>query len=58
VGLLNNGTEDTKGTPVHQEAYKLWRKTSQSTLSAMWKRELLNSVADVVVTDGSQETLC
>ncbi len=23
VGLLNNGTEDTKGTPVHQEAYKL-----------------------------------
>ncbi len=53
VGLLNNGTEDTKGTPVHQEAYKLLaEEKSINFIGNVEARELLNSVADVVVTDG------
>ena len=53
VGLLNNGTEDTKGTPVHQEAYKLLAEDkSINFIGNVEARELLNSVADVVVTDG------
>ncbi|NQN87381.1 phosphate acyltransferase PlsX [Streptococcus suis] len=53
VGLLNNGTEDTKGTPVHQEAYKLLSEDkSINFIGNVEARELLNSVADVVVTDG------
>ena len=51
VGLLNNGTEDTKGTPVHQEAYKLLAEDkSINFIGNVEARELLNSVADVVVT--------
>ncbi len=53
VGLLNNGTEDTKGTPVHQETYKLLAEDkSINFIGNVEARELLNSVADVVVTDG------
>ncbi len=53
VALLNNGTEDTKGTPVHQEAYKLLSEDkSINFIGNVEARELLNSVADVVVTDG------
>lgn len=53
VGLLNNGTEDTKGTPVHQEAYSLLsQEESINFIGNVEARELLNGVADVVVTDG------
>ncbi|HFI0833349.1 TPA: phosphate acyltransferase PlsX [Streptococcus suis] len=53
VALLNNGTEDTKGTPVHQEAYKLLSEDkSINFIGNVEARELLNGVADVVVTDG------
>lgn len=53
VALLNNGTEETKGTPVHQEAYKLLsQEPSIHFIGNVEARELLNSVADVVVTDG------
>ncbi|HFI0056724.1 phosphate acyltransferase PlsX [Streptococcus suis] len=53
VALLNNGTEDTKGTPVHQEAYKLLSEDkSINFIGNVEARELLNDVADVVVTDG------
>lgn len=53
VGLLNNGTEDTKGTPIHQQAYALLSEDpSIHFIGNVEARELLNSVADVVVTDG------
>ena len=43
VGLLNNGTEDTKGTPVHQEAYKLLAEDkSINFIGNVEARELLN----------------
>lgn len=53
VGLLNNGTEDTKGTPIRQEAYRLLAQDqSIHFIGNVEARELLNGVADVVVTDG------
>lgn len=53
VALLNNGTEDSKGTPVHKEAYQLLAaEPSIHFIGNIEARELLNGVADVVVTDG------
>ncbi|MGQ7395873.1 phosphate acyltransferase PlsX [Streptococcus suis] len=53
VALLNNGTEETKGTPVHQEAFALLsQEPSINFIGNVEARELLNGVANVVVTDG------
>ncbi|MDY4761300.1 phosphate acyltransferase PlsX [Streptococcus thoraltensis] len=53
VGLLNNGTEATKGDPLHKEAYDLLaRESSINFVGNVEARDLMNSVADVVVTDG------
>lgn len=53
VALLNNGTEESKGTPVHKEAYELLlQDESIHFIGNVEARELLNGVADVVVTDG------
>lgn len=53
VGLLNNGTESSKGTPLHKETFALL--SSDETLNFIGNveaRDLLNGVADVVVSDG------
>ncbi|AND80264.1 phosphate acyltransferase PlsX [Streptococcus pantholopis] len=53
VGLLNNGTESTKGDPIRKEAYSLL--SADKTLNFIGNieaRELMNGVADVVVADG------
>jgi glycerol-3-phosphate acyltransferase PlsX len=53
IGLLNNGTESSKGTPVHQEAYELL--SARQDLNFIGNVEasgLLKGSADVVVTDG------
>ncbi|MFC3932690.1 phosphate acyltransferase PlsX [Streptococcus dentapri] len=53
VGLLNNGTEATKGDPLRKEVFELL--SNESTINFIGNieaRELLNRVADVVVTDG------
>ena len=53
VGLLNNGTEATKGDPVHKEAYELLAAdTSLNFIGNVEARDLMEGVADVVVTDG------
>lgn len=53
VALLNNGTEESKGTPVHQEAFRLLSQESAiNFIGNVEARELLNDVADVVVADG------
>lgn len=53
VALLNNGTEESKGTPIHKEAYELLlADESIRFIGNIEARELLNGVADVVVTDG------
>lgn len=53
VGLLNNGTEETKGNAVTKTAYKLLSENPNiHFIGNVEARELLNGVADVVVTDG------
>lgn len=53
VGLLNNGTEDTKGDPLRKQVYALLAADSGlNFIGNIEARELLNGAADVVVTDG------
>ncbi|BAQ23285.1 phosphate acyltransferase PlsX [Streptococcus troglodytae] len=53
IGLLNNGTEATKGDPLRKETFALL--AADETLNFIGNveaRDLMNGVADVVVTDG------
>ncbi|MFV8214456.1 phosphate acyltransferase PlsX, partial [Streptococcus pluranimalium] len=53
VGLLNNGTEATKGDPLHKETYELLSKDpSIHFVGNVEARDLMSGVADVVVSDG------
>lgn len=53
VALLNNGTEDDKGNKVHKAAFELLQQTADiNFVGNVESRDLLNGVADVVVTDG------
>ena len=53
VGLLNNGTEETKGSELTKKAFQLLSaEPSINFIGNVEARELLNGVADVVVTDG------
>jgi len=53
VGLLNNGTEEHKGTPTVVEAHKLLKESDEiNFVGNVEAKELTNSVCDVVVTDG------
>lgn len=53
VALLNNGTEATKGDPLHKEAYVLLSENATlNFVGNVEARELMNGVADVVVSDG------
>lgn len=53
VGLLNNGTEATKGSELTKKTFELL--SSEETIHFIGNveaRDLMNGVADVVVTDG------
>lgn len=53
VGLLNNGTEENKGNELTKQAYALLKENHEiNFIGNVEARELLNGVADVVVTDG------
>lgn len=53
VGLLNNGTEDTKGDELHQTANAMLRETpGLNFIGNVESSGLLAGAADVVVTDG------
>lgn len=52
IGLLNVGTEDTKGNNVTKEAFQLLKAAPINFIGNVESRDLLNGVADVVVTDG------
>jgi glycerol-3-phosphate acyltransferase PlsX len=53
VALLNNGAEDTKGTPTHIEAHKLLAANERiNFIGNIEGRYILNDEADVVVADG------
>lgn len=53
IGLLNNGTEETKGSELTKKAFELLSaEASLNFIGNVEARDLLNGVADVVVTDG------
>lgn len=53
VGLLNNGTESSKGDPLRKETYELLSEDSTlNFIGNVEARDLMSDVADVVVTDG------
>jgi len=52
IGLLNIGTEDTKGGELQKEAYKLLSKAPISFAGNIESREMPKGVCDAVITDG------
>ncbi len=53
VGLLNNGTEEHKGTPEVQEAYHLLKNNDKiNFVGNVESKELPNNPCDVLITDG------
>ena len=52
VGLLNNGVEEHKGTPMHQEAYKVLRDADINFYGNVEGRDVPEGKVDVVVADG------
>ncbi len=52
VALLNNGAEDDKGDPLHQEAYNLLKATDLNFIGNAEGNDLMEGKADVIVTDG------
>ncbi|MGP4040336.1 phosphate acyltransferase PlsX [Gracilibacillus sp. D59] len=52
VGLLNVGTEDGKGNDLTKKAFDLLQQLPINFVGNVEARDLLNGVADVVVTDG------
>lgn len=52
VALANNGSEETKGTPVVKEAYKLMKESDYNFVGNIEGRRIPYGDADVVVADG------
>lgn len=52
IGLLNIGTEDTKGTELQKEAYKLLESAPINFVGNIESREMPKGVCDAVITDG------
>lgn len=52
VGLVNNGTEEGKGTALTKEAYKLIKDADLNFIGSVEAREVPNGACDVIVTDG------
>lgn len=52
VGLLNIGTEEKKGNELAKETFELLRSAPLNFVGNVEARDLLEGVADVVVTDG------
>ncbi len=52
VALANNGTEETKGTPLQREAYPLLQKSGLHFVGNIEGRDIPLAAADVVVCDG------
>lgn len=52
IGLLNIGTEDTKGGELQKEAYRLMREAPINFVGNIESREMPKGVCDAVITDG------
>lgn len=52
VGLVNIGTEETKGTPLVIEAYQLLKESNLNFIGNVEARDIPERVADVLICDG------
>ena len=52
VGLLNNGAEEHKGTPLQQETYQLLKTAPVNFIGNIEGRDVPLGAADVIVADG------
>lgn len=52
IGLLNIGTEDTKGGELQIEAYKLLKGSGLNFIGNVEGREVANGAADAIIADG------
>lgn len=52
IGLLNIGTEDTKGTELQKEAYALLTKAPINFVGNIESREMPKGECDAIITDG------
>jgi len=52
VGLLNNGTESTKGTALQHETYKLLEQTDLNFIGNVEAKDVMKGACDVIVCDG------
>lgn len=52
VALLNNGTEETKGTPLYRETYVKLKETNLNFVGNCEARDITANFCDVVVCDG------
>lgn len=52
IGLLNIGTEDTKGGELQKEAYRLMTEAQINFVGNIESREMPKGVCDAVITDG------
>ncbi|MCX5899753.1 MAG: phosphate acyltransferase PlsX [Proteobacteria bacterium] len=52
VGLLSNGSEDSKGTDIIREAHRLLKNSSLNYIGYVEGRDVFRNAADVVVCDG------
>lgn len=52
VGLLNIGTEENKGNDLAKKAFELLQSSNVNFVGNVEARDLLDGVADVIVTDG------
>ena len=52
VGLLNVGEEELKGTPLHQETYRLLERQEPNFVGNIEGNQMIAGAADVIVSDG------
>ncbi|MDA1475574.1 phosphate acyltransferase PlsX [Bacillus changyiensis] len=52
IGLLNVGTEDKKGNDLAKQAFQNLKKLDLNFIGNVEARDMLDGVADVIVTDG------
>lgn len=55
IGLLNIGTEDTKGGELQKAAYNLMKEAPINFVGNIESREMPKGVCDAVITDGFTE---
>ncbi|MBR5315128.1 MAG: phosphate acyltransferase PlsX [Clostridia bacterium] len=52
VGLLNNGSEETKGTDLHRETYQKLMQSEVNFIGNIEGKDIPFGKADIIVTDG------